>query len=123
MELVQQFQLVEDHYNTALISNSIEIISPYLANDWILVQGEFGIISRERFLGAIERGDLLHLQMNKKVVHVKYQNDFAIVTSRGPNKGSLNSKPFDTEHWVTNIFKRDAGQWVCLLTHETPVVC
>jgi len=122
-ELIRELQDWEDNFNIALASNDIEKISPYLSGDWVLLQPEFGIIPKDRFLHVIQSGDLLHTSMKKKVVRVSLQNDIAIVTSRGMNTGVYKDTPFNTEHWVTNIYKSENSNWICVMTQEAAVIC
>jgi hypothetical protein len=121
--LIREFQELEDNFNTILALNNIEQISPYLSGDWVLLQPEFGIISKERFLHVIQSGDLLHISMKKEVLRVSIQNDIAIVTSRGMNIGTYKETTFDTEHWVTNIYKNENSNWICIMTQEAAVIC
>ena len=122
-QLIEQFQLVDNEFNQALITNNVEEISKYISADWILLEAQFGIITKDRFLHVIERGDLIHTAMNKKVLRVKAYNGIAIVTARGINNGFYKNEPFNSEQWVTNVYKNENENWVCIMSHETPVSC
>lgn len=122
-QLIGKFQIVEDNFNQALISNNVAEISKYISSDWVLLESQFGIIPKDRFLHVIEQGDLSHTAMNKEVLRVKTYNDIAIVTARGMNTGFFNTERFNSEQWVTNIYKNENENWICIMTHETPVTC
>ncbi len=122
-ELIKKFQIVEDNFNQALISNNVAKISNYISSDWVLLESQFGIITKDRFLQDIEKGDLSHTAMNKQVLRVKTYNDIAIVTARGMNIGFFNAEQFNAEHWVTNVYKKENENWMCIMSHETPVSC
>lgn len=122
-QLIREFQLLEDNFNDALASNNINAFSPFLANDWILLEPLFGITIKEQFLNAVQSGELSHTSMKKKIVRVKLQNDIALVISRGMNVGIYKDTPFNSEHWVTNVYKNENSNWICIMTQEVPVIC
>ena len=122
-QLVQQFQLVEDRFNDALATNNVDQIERHLSNDWVLIEPQFGIVERDRFLSVVKKGDLVHVSMKKRVWRVKCYNDIAIVTSRGMNTGLYKNEPFHSEIWVTNIYKQVNENWLCIMSTEAPVSC
>ena len=122
-KLIKQFQLIDDNFNQALISNKADQISRFISEDWVLLEPRYGIISKDEFLNAIKLGELSHTEMKKDVLRVKLYNDTAIVTTRGMNIGFLKTKPFNSKQWVTNIYKKENENWVCVMTQEAPVTC
>ena len=122
-ELIDQFQIIEDRFNQALASNVVGNIAGFLSDDWTLLEPEFGFISKAKFLAAIDTGTLLHTEMKKPVFRVQLAGDVAIVTSRGKNVGTYSRKLFNAEHWVTNVYRNENGDWVCIMTQESPVMC
>jgi ketosteroid isomerase-like protein len=122
-QLLHEFQVLEDAFNKALTTNNIAEISKHLSNDWVILEPQYGLVNKERFLNAIQTGDLSHTSMQKNVVQVKLHDDIALVTTRGMNVGFYKNVPFDSEQWVTNIYKNANGIWKCVMTHESPVSC
>ncbi len=121
--LTKEFQYWEDNFNEALTSNNVEYISRFLSDDWILLQPEFGIITKEQFLHAVKSGELSHTSMQKEVLRVNLQSDIALVITRGMNIGCYKNSPFNAEHWVTNTYKNENGNWICIMSQEAPVIC
>ncbi len=121
--LINEFQIVDDCLNDAFVSNDPEEISKLISEDWVLLEPQFGLTSREKILLSIKSGDLLHLQMRKQVMRVKVTNDIAIVTSRGMNKGYFKTQLFDSEQWINNIYRKENERWICIMTQEAPVAC
>lgn len=121
--ILEQFQLLEDAFNDALARNDVNDIRIYLSDEWFILETSFGIVSKNSFLKAIESGQLSHSSMKKEVVQVKSYDTIAIVISKGRNVGVYNGTPFNTEVWVTNIYKQDGLNWVCIMTQESPVSC
>jgi len=46
--------------------------------------------------------------------------DMAWVTGRGQNTGTFDGAPIQADEYITDIYRRENGQWRCMLTHLTP---
>jgi hypothetical protein len=119
--LKHQFQIIEDNFNKAVVSNNVEEIKKCISDDWVLIDAQGGIIPKEKFLYVVENGLLSHSSMTKEILRVKLYDHIALVTGRGQNTGYWQEKPIQADEWVTDVYKREKGQWVCVLTHLTPV--
>jgi ketosteroid isomerase-like protein len=120
-QLIRQWQEIEDNFNKAVVSNDINEIKKCITNDWVLVDSQGGIISQEGFFKVLEQGLLSHLTMTKDILRVKVYGDIALVTGRGQNTGSWQGQPMKADEWVTDVYKKENDQWLCVLTHLTPV--
>jgi len=120
-QLNRHFQKIEDDFNEAVISNSIDEIKKCISSDWVLVDTQGGIISQERFFNVLEQGLLSHSTMTKEVLRVKIYGDIALVTGRGQNTGTWQGRPMKADEWITDVYKKDNDKWLCILTHLTPV--
>jgi ketosteroid isomerase-like protein len=112
---------VEEEFNRAMVSNDVTRISACVTDDWVLVTPEAGIVPRSRILHAIGSGELSHDSMTKNVSRVRIYGDVAIVTARGHNTGQFRGQPISADEWVTDVYRKIDGGWVCVLTHLTPV--
>jgi len=112
---------VEEEFNRAMVSNDVTRISACLTDDWVLVTPEAGIVPRSRILYVIGNGELSHDSMTKDVSRVRIYGDFAIVTARGRNTGQFRGQPISADEWVTDVYRKIDGRWLCVLTHLTPV--
>ena len=112
---------VEEEFNRAMVSNDVTRISACIADDWVLVTPEAGIVPRSRILSVIANGELSHDSMTKDVSRVRIYGDFAIVTARGRNTGQFRGQPISADEWVTDVYRKIDGRWLCVLTHLTPV--
>ena len=117
LELVR----VEEDFNQAMISNDVARIGACIADDWVLVTPEVGIVPRGHILHAIESGELEHDTMTKDLGRVRVYGDFAVVTARGRNTGRFKGRPIAADEWVTDVYRKVEGSWLCVLTHLTPV--
>jgi ketosteroid isomerase-like protein len=119
--LVTELTQVEDAFNIAMISNDVSRIAACITDDWVLVTPEVGVVSRVRILHVIASGELSHDSMTKDVVRVRAYGDIAVVTARGRNTGTFKGRRISADEWVTDIYRRVDGRWLCVLTHLTPV--
>ena len=120
-QLKNQFQLIEDNFNVAVISNNVDEIKKCITSDWVLVDSQGGIIPQEGFFSVLEQGLLSHKTMTKEVLRVKLYGDMALVTGRGQNTGTWQGQPLEADEWITDVYKKEADKWLCVLTHLTPV--
>jgi ketosteroid isomerase-like protein len=111
---------VEEHFNQAMISNDVARISACITEDWVLVTPEAGVLPRSRILHVIETGELEHDTMTKDVGRVKVYGEVALVTARARNTGRFKGQPISADEWVTDVYLRIDGRWLCVLTHLTP---
>lgn len=120
-QLVAEFQSVEDNFNKAVVSNKVEEIRKCISPDWVLVDAQGGIIPQEKFFYVLENGMLSHTTMTKEVLRVQIYGDIALVTERGQNTGTWQGQPLEADEWITDIYKKEDKNWLCVLTHLTPV--
>ena len=118
--LATELTEVEEAFNRAMISNDVSRIAGCIADDWVLVTPEVGVVSRARILGVIASGELIHDTMDKDVSRVKVYGDIALVTARGRNTGSFQGQRIAADEWITDVYQKVDGRWLCLLTHLTP---
>ncbi|MEO8474419.1 MAG: nuclear transport factor 2 family protein [Chryseolinea sp.] len=120
-ELISEFQKIEDNFNQAVISNSVDEIKKCITGDWVLVDSQGGIIAQEGFFKVLEQGFLSHSTMTKNILRVKVYGDIALVTGRGQNTGTWQGRPLNADEWITDVYKKESDKWLCVLTHLTPV--
>jgi len=120
-QLTQLFQKIEDNFNLAVITNSVDEIKKCITSDWVLVDSQGGILPQERFFYVLEQGMLKHSTMTKEVLRVKLYGDIALVTGRGQYTGTWQGQPLEADEWITDVYKKENEKWLCVLTHLTPV--
>ena len=120
-QLISEFQVIENSFNEAVISNKVEEIKKCITNEWVIVDAQGGILPQERFFYVLEQGLLKHFTMTKDILRVKVYGDIALVTGRGQNTGTWEGQPLEADEWVTDVYKKEGGNWFCVLTHLTPV--
>ena len=120
-QLIIEFQIIEDNFNKAVISNKVDEIKKCITEDWVLIDTQGGIIPQEGFFKVLEQGLLTHSTMTKKILRVKMYGDIALVTGRGQNTGTWQGQPLEADEWITDVYKKINDKWLCVLTHLTPV--
>lgn len=110
--------LVEE-WSAAIVSNDVPRISAFMADAWVVVS-ESGITDRDAFLGYVASGDLTHSAMRAiSPSRVRVHQDTATVTARMTNTAHYGGRRVDADEWVTDVFVRRDGRWLCVLTHIT----
>ena len=112
---------LEERFNAAMISNDVERIAGCITDDWLLVTPEAGPVPRARILDVVGSGRLTHTSMTKVATHAVVVGDMAWITGRGQNTGTFNGAPIQADEYITDIYRRVNGTWLCMLTHLTPV--
>lgn len=112
---------LEERFNRAMVSNDADAIARCITEDWVLVTPEAGPVPRERILDVVRSGRLTHSSMTKVAAHAAVVGDMAWVTGRGQNTGTFDGSPIAADEYVTDIYRCVDGEWLCMLTHLTPV--
>jgi hypothetical protein len=120
-EIPQFLVELEENFNSAMISNNPERISECITDDWLLITPEAGPVPRSRILGVVESGRLAHTTMTKVATRACVIGDVAWITGRGKNTATFDGIPIEADEYVTDIYRRVNGKWLCMLTHLTPV--
>src|SRR5690606_13989097 len=112
---------LEERFNRAMVSNDVEAIAKCITDDWILVTPEVGPVPRSRILDVIKSGRLTHSSMTKTATHAAVVGDMAWITGRGQNTATFDGTPIEADEYVTDIYRKVGDEWLCMLTHLTPV--
>ncbi|WP_103532232.1 nuclear transport factor 2 family protein [Streptomyces sp. SM11] len=109
-----------EQWSAAIVSNDVTRMAAFMADEWAIVS-ESGISDRDTFLGCVESGDLTHSAMRAiSPPRVRVHGDGATITARMTNTAHYDGRRFDADEWVTDVFLRRDGRWLCVLTHITP---
>jgi ketosteroid isomerase-like protein len=114
-------EAAETRFSAAMVSNDPDRIRACITADWKLVTPERGPLSAQAILDVIRSGVLGHHSMTKETHHVTVLGDVATVTGRGQNTGWFREDAMVADEWITDVYHRIEGEWLCVLTHLTPV--
>ena len=110
---------LEEAFAEAIVKNDLEGIGRLVADDWIIIDPNGGIVDRTRFFEVIKSGALAHNTMESEDFRVRVYGDSAVVTGITRTKGRFMGQEFSTQERATDVFVRRAGRWQCVLTHLT----
>jgi ketosteroid isomerase-like protein len=110
---------LEKEFADAIIKNDPVAIGRIVADDWIIIDANGGIIDQARFLAVITSGDLTHEMMESDDIRVRVYRKTAVVTALTRTKGKFKGQDFSTQERATDVFVKQEGQWRCVLTQLT----
>ena len=110
---------IENEFAEAIVSNDFEGIGRLVADDWIIIEPDGGIVDRARFFEVIKSGALTHEMMESEDLRVRVYGDSAVVTAITRTKGKFMRQEFSTQERATDVFVKRDGRWQCVLTHLT----
>jgi ketosteroid isomerase-like protein len=118
-EVEEELLKVEKGFTEAIIKNDPEAIGRVVADDWIIIDPDGGIVERTRFFEVIKSGALTHDVMESEDLRVRVYGDSAVVTAVTHTKGKFMGQEFNTQERATDVFVKREGRWQCVLTHLT----
>jgi ketosteroid isomerase-like protein len=110
---------LENEFAEAIVRNDLEGIGRLVADDWIIIEPDGGIVDRARFFEVIKSGALTHEMMESENLRVRVYGDSAVVTAITRTKGKFMRQEFSTQERATDVFVKRDGRWQCVLTHLT----
>ena len=118
-EMEKKVLKVEEEFGQAMIKNDADKIGTFLADDWIIIDPDGGIIDKVRFLNVIRSGALTHEAMDSQDVRVRVYGTTTIVTALTSSKAKYMGQEFSTQERATDVFVKLDGKWQCVITHLT----
>jgi ketosteroid isomerase-like protein len=118
-DMQEEILKLEEEFGQAMIKNDAEAIGRFLADDWIIVDPDGGIIDRSHFLDVIKSGALSHETMNSDDTRVRIYENTATVTALTTTKGKFMGQEFTMQERATDVFVKLNGRWQCVLTQLT----
>jgi ketosteroid isomerase-like protein len=110
---------LEDEFARAVVTNDADALNRLLADDWIIVEPDGGMIDKARFLGVIRSGALSHESMESIDLRVRVYGNTAVVTGLTTSKGKFMGQDFTSCERATDIFVKQADRWQCVFTQLT----
>ena len=110
---------LEKEFARAIVKNDAEAIGQFLADDWVIIDADGGIIDKARFLEVVESGALTHEMMESDDVEVRIYGDSAVVSGLTRTKGKFMGQDFSTQERATDVFVMQNGRWQCVFSQLT----
>jgi ketosteroid isomerase-like protein len=118
-QMNEEIRKLEEEFGQAMIQNDADAIGRFLADDWIIVDPDGGIIDKARFLGVIKSGALTHQAMDSSEMRIRIYANTATVTALTTSTGKFMGQEFKTQERSTDVFVKDDGQWRCVISQLT----
>ena len=118
-QMGEEIRKLEEEFGKAMIQNDAEAIGRFLADDWIIIDADGGIIDRARFLGVIKSGALTHQAMDSTDMRIRIYANTATVTALTTSTGKYMGQEFKTQERATDVFVKENGQWRCVISQLT----
>lgn len=119
-QIAKELRQLGRQWDKAIVDNDALEIGRFMAADWVIVGTEGGITPKPSFLDYVKSGDLLHNQMDFEDIRMEIYENTAIVISKGTSSGAYKGEPFSYYEWSTNVYIKNNGYWLCVLTMLTP---
>ena len=110
---------LENEFARAVASNDADALDRLLADDWIIVEPDGGMIDKARFLEVIRSGALSHESMESTDLRARLYGYTAVVTGLTTSKGKFMGQDFTSCEQATDIFVKQADGWQCVFTQLT----
>ena len=110
---------IEEEFAQAIVRNDADAIANLLADDWVIVDPDGGVIDKARFLAVIRSGVLTHQMMESEDWRVRVYGNLAVVTGLTTTKGEFMGQAFTSNERATDIFVKQADRWQCVFTQLT----
>jgi len=119
MTAEEELLKLEKAFAEAIVKNDLEGIGRLVADEWIIIDPDGGIVDRARFFEVIKSGALTHDMMESEDFRVRVYGDSAVVTALTRTNGKFMGQEFSTQERATDVFVKRDGRWKCVLTHLT----
>ena len=119
MKAEEELLKLEKEFAQAIANNESEAIERFVADDWIIIDPDGGVVNRACFFEAIKSGALMHEMMESDDMRVRVYGDSAVVTALTRTKGRFMGQDFSTQERATDVFVRLDGRWQCVVSHLT----
>jgi ketosteroid isomerase-like protein len=119
MKTEEELLKLEKVFAEAIVKNDPEAIGRLVADDWIIIDPDGGIVDQKRFFEVIKSGALTHEMMESEDFRVRVYGDSSVVTGVTRTKGKFMGQEFSTQERATDVFVKRDGRWQCVLTHLT----
>jgi len=107
--------------DAVLVANDAEAIAGYMSDEWVYV-GPTGPTPKADIIGWIASGRLAHQEMRTiEGPRVAAYGDTVIVSARKASAGRLDGVAYTADEWISEIYVRTRGRWLCVLSQKCPV--
>jgi ketosteroid isomerase-like protein len=105
----------------AIAANDVETVDRILSDDWEIIDATGSMIDKERFVGAVRSGELVHEAMALDETRVRIVGDSTLWIARARGSGRYRGARFTFDERSTSLWEMRSGRWTCLFTQLTAI--
>jgi len=119
--LEEQLKDLELEWNKSIEENDVERMSSFMSDEWVIFSGDGNITTKEIFLNLVKSGDLVHTQMDFKMLETKIFGNTGLVMQKGTSAGKWKEQEFSNYEIASTVFIKENGKWLAIQTMIAPV--
>lgn len=104
-------------WDAAMTQNDPDAIGRYMRDDWVIIGTDGTMDTKDTFLALVRCSDLSHDVMETQDLDVRFYGETAVTIASGLSGGTFRGAPFLLKERMSCVYVREAGTWVCALTH------
>jgi ketosteroid isomerase-like protein len=107
-------------WDAALVANDATAVAGFVTDDWVYV-GPAGATRKGDIVGWIASGKLAHHTMRTiGPPRLAAYGDTVIMTARKASTGAWDGVAYTADEWISDVFVRLSGRWLCVLSQKCP---
>jgi ketosteroid isomerase-like protein len=111
---------LENAWNEAEGNNDANALAVLTAPTFVYTDADGNFMNKQQFLASIRQSEPSHI-VNEGMKAESY-GDTIVVTGTYREQGSENGKPFTYHGRFIDVWVEKDGQWLCVASHETPIM-
>lgn len=111
---------LENAWNEAEGNNDVNALAVLTAPTFVYTDADGTFMNKQQFLASIRQSSPSHI-VNEGMKAESY-GDTIVVTGTYREQGSENGKPFTHRGRFIDVWVEKDGQWLCVASHETPIM-
>jgi len=116
----EEVKHIELEWNKAIVKNDVNAMAKFMSDEWIIFSGDGNITTKEMFLRLVERGELIHTEMDFEILDVRNFGNTSLVMAKGTSSGIWKGQTFSNYEVSATVFIKDNDQWLAVQTMVAP---
>lgn len=108
-------------WDAAMTQNDPDAIGRHMRDDWVIIGTDGTMDTKDTFLALVRCSDLSHDVMETQDLDIRFYGETAVTIASGLSGGTFRGAPFLLKERMSCVYVREAGTWVCALTHLSPL--
>lgn len=116
----EEIKQVELEWNRAIEKNDVKAMAKFMDDEWVIFSGDGNITTKKMFLHLVERGELIHTEMDFEILRVKSFGNTSLVMTKGTSSGIWKGETFSNDEVSSTVFIKNNDQWLAVQTMIAP---